>query len=67
MIDQKYTDNEGNFLWSDHEYSFIVNKKRYTGNYKKSRHAFFDAESGNKICGVEQAIDIQNTTPSTIS
>lgn len=66
MFDARYEDIEGNSLWNDHEYKFLVNGVAYTGIYKTSRHALFSKSSMNKICGVEEAKEITNTTPSTI-
>lgn len=65
MFDENYEDSEGNFLWNGHEYYFTVGKARYTGVYKKSRCSFFDRDTGGKICGVGEAVDIKNTIPST--
>jgi hypothetical protein len=46
-------------LFDGCKYSFYVNDKPYIGIYKIVREAFFNADTGNKICGSFEAVDIK--------
>jgi len=46
-------------LFDGHRYSFYVDDNLHIGMYIILRNAFFDADTGNKICGAGQATNIK--------
>ena len=59
MIKGKEKCKDPTELFDGHKYSFYVDDKPYIGIYKVVRNAFFNADTGNKICGSHQAVDIK--------